>query len=194
VNLDDLRARLDTPSGSEWVRRAAWGVLAVAFLAFVVRGGSSPADPYLATADRRPLAGFDEVAFTITDPAGVMAQWCALLADTPELRAQGLMEQDGLRGYDAMLFVYDDVQSTSGFWMRNTRIPLALAFFDGDGRFVNAQGMDPCPDEVADADCPKYPSAGPFRYAIEAPRGGLGALGIGPGSTLALPPEGTPCP
>jgi hypothetical protein len=187
--VNTFRARLETPSGAEWVRRGAWAVLALAFVGFLVRGGSTPDDPYLAVGDRRPLEGFGEITFSVTDPRGAMATWCALLADTDSTRAQGLMHQDDLRGYDGMVFQYG--QPTDGaFWMKNTTIPLAVAFFDGDGRFINAQGMDPCPEELDD--CPRYPAAAPFTFAIEAERGGLGALGIGPGSQVTFP--GTPCP
>lgn len=184
--MNQLRTRLDTASGAEWVRRAAWTVLAGAFLAFVVRGGSSPADPFLV---REPIEGFEEIAFTVTDPNGVMAEWCAMLAASEEQRAQGLMNQRNLHGYDGMIFRYAEPTAGS-FWMKNTIIPLAVAFFDAEGRFVNAQGMEPCPEDVVD--CPSYPSAAPFEVAIEVPQGGLGALGIGPGSVLQL--GGTPCP
>jgi uncharacterized membrane protein (UPF0127 family) len=189
VNLDDLRARLDTPSGWEWVRRGAWVVLAVAFLAFVIRGGGTPADPALETVERRPLEGFEEVAFTVTDPRGAMSRWCAMLAESEEQRARGLMQQEDLRGYDGMIFTYESPVD-GAFYMKDTIIPLAVAFFDAEGRFINAQGMDPCPPEVLD--CPLYRAAAPFQLALEVPRGGLGALGIGPGSSIELP--GTPCP
>ena len=99
------------------------------------------------------------------------------------------MDQRDLRGYDGMEFRYD-APVDGGFWMRNTLIPLAVAFFDGDGAFISAQGMDPCPPDVVD--CPSYKAARPFVHAIEVPRGGLGRLGIGPGSSLSF--TGRPCP
>jgi uncharacterized protein len=178
--LGELGARLDTPSGSDWVRRAAWTVLSLAFLAFVVRGGSSPTDPYLI---REPIDGFGEIAFTVTDPQGVMAEWCAMLAETEAQRGRGLMDQTNLRGYDGMVFRWPAPDART-FYMRDTILPLAVAFFDGEGRFINAEGMEPCPDEVVD--CPRYHSAAPAAVALEVPQGGLGALGIGPGSTLSL--------
>jgi uncharacterized membrane protein (UPF0127 family) len=190
VNLEELRGHLDTPSGWEWVRRAAWSVLAGALLAFVVRGGASPADPSLASTDRLPLAGFDEVSFTITDVGGDLLEFCAMLAATAEARKQGLMGQRDLRGYDGMVFRYDEPTEGS-FWMKDTLIPLAVAFFDAEGRFVSKQGMDPCPAGTPDDQCPSYPSNGAFLHALEVPRGGLGRLGIDVGSKIAFP--GTPC-
>jgi uncharacterized membrane protein (UPF0127 family) len=188
--VNALRARLDTPSGTEWVRRAAWAVLACAFLAFVVRGATRPDDPFLAGEQQRVLIdGFDEISFTITDAQGVIADWCAMLADTEALRAQGLMGRRDLGGYDGMVFRYD-APSDGSFWMKDTVIPLAVAFFDRDGAFINAQGMDPCPASAET--CPAYPPARSFQYAVEVPRGGLGRLGIGEGARIAF--TGKPCP
>jgi uncharacterized membrane protein (UPF0127 family) len=189
VNVPTFLARVQTDEGEEWVRRAAWAVLALAVLAFVVRGASGPADPFLATSSRVPLKGFGEVAFTVTDPAGAIAEWCALLAETQEQRAQGLMGQRDLRGYDAMVFRYAE-PSDGAFYMKDTLIPLSVAFFDAEGRFVHAADMDPCPPEVEN--CPTYPSTAPYVHAIEVPKGNLGGLGVTAGSTISFP--GTPCP
>lgn len=188
--MNTFRARLETDSGAEWLRRAAWSVLALSLLAFVVRGAATPEDPYLVGVDgqRQLIGGFEEISFTITSPDGEVLDWCAMLAATQELRAQGLMHQPDLGGYDGMVFRYDQPNS-GGFWMKNTIIPLAIAYFDAEGGFVSAQGMDPCPEEAET--CPSYPAAAPYLHAIEVPRGGLGRLGIGPGSTLSF--SGEPC-
>jgi hypothetical protein len=187
--VNEIRDRLDTPAGWERVRKAAWAVLALAFLGLVIRGGSSPADPYVSDTARVPMSGFGQIAIRVTDPQGKIADWCALLAENEKQRAQGLMGQTSLNGYDAMAFVYQQA-STSGFWMKNTRIPLDVAFFDGAGHFVSSQGMDPCPEDAES--CPSYPPAAPYVTALEVPRGGLGALGVGAGATLSFP--GGPCP
>lgn len=185
-------ARLDTASGREWVRRAVWAVAVVALLSFIVRGATRPEDPSFAepaavgSAGRTLIAGFGEVAFTMTDPAGVIAEWCALLADTPELRARGLMEQDDLNGYDAMLFRFEEPGS-AGFWMKDTIIPLTVAYFAADGRFVSSADMQPCP---AGTDCPSYPPGGMYQTAIEVPLGGLEAIGVGPGSAIGFGGQG----
>ena len=49
--MNEFRARLETESGAEWVRRAAWAVLAIALLLFVVRGAAQPEDPFLVGAE-----------------------------------------------------------------------------------------------------------------------------------------------
>lgn len=197
MNLEVLRARLDTTSGREWVRRAVWTIAILSVLAFIVRGATRPEDPSFqasASADgattaagRVLIEGFGEVAFTTMDPAGIIAEWCALLADTDELRQRGLMGQDDLNGYDAMVFRFTE-PSTGGFWMKDTIIPLTVAYFDADGRFMSSADMQPCPTGT---DCPSYPAEGEYVTAVEVPLGGLGAIGIGPGSVLGF--GGTGC-
>jgi uncharacterized membrane protein (UPF0127 family) len=186
-----LRAQLDTPVGTDRLRRAAWMVLALSVLGLLIRGGSAPADPLLSPTTRVPMSGFGQIAAHVTTKAGAAADWCALLAATDQQRARGLMGQEGLNGYAAMVFRYD-APSTGSFWMKDTKIPLTVAFFDPAGHFLNARDMVPCPPETADAGCPTYAAAAPFTTAIEVPRGGLGAVGVGPGATISFP--GGPCP
>ncbi len=90
------------------------------------------------------------------------------VADTPEQRSQGLMGVTDLDGLDGMLFVFQ-TDSGVGFWMKDTLIPLDIAFFTVDGEFVDRLTMEPC---TADP-CPTYQPAGPYRFALEAPAGGL---------------------
>lgn len=106
-------------------------------------------------------------------PAGL--EWCVWLADTPERRQRGLMEVTDLgEGKAGMVFAFDE-PATGGFWMRNTPMPLSIAFVAGDGRVVSTADMDPCGDRT---DCPSYGAAGPYRWALEVPRGGLARLGV----------------
>jgi uncharacterized protein len=178
-------------------------VLAVAVF-LVVRGSNRPDDPELAppstttrpepaVADegsgRTSIEGFDEIAFRIAPQGAEASTWCALLADRLEERARGLMDQDDLRGYDAMVFRFDE-PSSAAFTMRGTRLPLSIAFFDEDGVFVSARDLDPC--RAGTADCPSYAAEGPFLHALEVEQGGLAALGIDEGARLSFPDE--PCP
>jgi uncharacterized membrane protein (UPF0127 family) len=150
-------------------------------------GGGDDGAAELDVVDRVPLDGFPEVAFRIDPEAAAAAEWCAMLAETPETRSQGLMEQQDLRGYDGMVFRFPE--PTEGrFFMRNTRIPLSIAFFDTDGRFVSSADMEPCPDDVAD--CPLTGADGPYVHALEVAQGDLPALGVGPGSVLSFPGGG----
>jgi len=128
---------------------------------------------------RAPVPGFGEVAYRIS--AMPSALRCALLAETAQQRAQGLMNRRDLAGYDGMLFDFASPVNV-GFWMKDTPLPLSIAYFDGDGRFVSAVDMAPCLGRGNN--CPSYPASGPFRYALEVAQGGLGALGVGPGAVL----------
>ena len=58
-------------------------------------------------------------------------------------------------GADGMVFLFDE-PSTSAFWMRDTPMPLSIAFFDADGSFVSAADMEPCLDG-APAELPAVP-------------------------------------
>ena len=187
--LEELGARLDTRAGWDRVRRVAWAVLAAAVLALIVRGGSRPVDPYLSATARVPMTGFGQVAARVTAANGAIADWCALLAATDQQRQRGLMGQTSLNGYDAMVFRYEQ-PSTTAFWMKSTLLPLTVAYFDADGRFLSAQDMQPCPASAED--CPMYPPSAPYVTAVEVPLGGLGAVGIDAGSTISFP--GGPCP
>jgi uncharacterized membrane protein (UPF0127 family) len=193
-----------TPSRWRW-RIGTLVVVAVAVV-LVVRGADRPDDPQLAPpstasdaaepagsggpadGERSPIPGFDEVAFRIEAEGATASTWCALLADEADERVQGLSEQDDLQGYDGMVFRFDE-PSTSTFTMRDTRIPLSVAFFAEDGAFVSSEDMEPCPPG---SDCPSYTAEGPYLHALEVEQGGLAALGIGDGAQLSFP-DG-PCP
>ena len=190
-----------TPS----TRRAlTWAVpllALLAFLAFLLQGADRPANPSfrVATADttdttamvRTRVPGFGEVTFRI-DTTGVLfgsgslsAARCALLAATAQQQAQGLMGRTDLSGYDGMLFRFErDVQA--GFYMKDTLIPLSIAWFDADGRFVSATDMPPCGDQPT---CPTFNAEAAYRYALEVPQGGLSRLDIGPGTRLVVGDE-----
>ena len=113
---------------------------------------------------------------------GQPALFCALLAETAQQRARGLMGRRDLAGYDAMLFRFE-ADTTGQFYMRNVPVPLSIAWFAADGRFVSSADMAPCPDMDG---CPTYGASGPYRFAVEVLQGGLGSLGIGNGSVLTV--------
>jgi uncharacterized protein len=152
--------------------------------AVLVACGSSD----LGDGERRPLPGFGETSFVVRARDGEQRDGCALLAETEAQRRQGLMERTDLGGYDAMVFRFPD-ETTAPFWMRDTPLPLSVAWFDGTGHFVSATAMAPCTDRDT---CPLYHPAGPALIAVEVPRGRLRHLGIAEGSTLTLGHERCP--
>ena len=139
---------------------------------------------------RRALTGFDEVAATITAADGTTCEVCLLSATTGAQRQRGLMEvtDADLGGYDGMLFQFPD-ETDGGFWMRNTPLPLSIAYFDRGGAFVSATDMEPCRDS---ASCPTYPAEGRYLLALEVPVGALADIGVAEGSTIRV--EGSRCP
>jgi len=95
------------------------------------------------------------------------------LANTPETRQVGLMFRESLPSDSGMLFVYDR-PAREGYWMRNTYVPLSIAWIDQDGVIVDIQDMQPLTDEV------HTPSA-PYWYALEANQGWFAENGVGVG-------------
>jgi uncharacterized protein len=154
--------------------------------ACVAKGANNPDDPRAVEAR---IAGFGEVGFTVRKADGLptTTELCALLAATQQQRARGLMTVTDLRGYAGMVFRFP-ADTTGAFYMRNTPMPLSIAWFRADGTFVSATDMPPCEDRDG---CPTYGPAGPYRYALEVPQGQLPQLGVGPGSVLSL---GAGCP
>jgi hypothetical protein len=94
----------------------------------------------------------------------------AELATTPEQRSRGLMFREDLPENGGMLFVFPQTRQVS-FWMKNTPLPLSIAFLDADKRILNIVDMEPF-DETS------HPSAGPARYALEVHQGWFAERGI----------------
>ncbi|MBO1113081.1 DUF192 domain-containing protein [Bordetella petrii] len=100
----------------------------------------------------------------------------AEVASTEDTRRIGLMQRQSLPDNNGMLFVFElpDLQC---FWMRNTLLPLSIAFIADDGAIVNIADMAPQTD---DAHC----SARPVRYALEMAQGWFAAHGIKEGNRI----------
>lgn len=193
VSLDERRLRL--------LLLAALVVLGLGALAFVVRGADEPADPHLEAAgpepggappgdpERVPLAGFGEVAVSVTPAGGGdLLAWCLLAATQAEQRARGLMGVTDLQGYSGMAFIYED-DVANAFYMRNTPTPLSIAWVEAGGTLVSTADMAPCEDREG---CPTYAPAGPYRTAIEVFQGGLDDLGITEGAQVVVGGECAP--
>jgi uncharacterized membrane protein (UPF0127 family) len=132
--------------------------------------------------ERIPFGDFGEVGLTVETDEGSTILGCLLAAVTTEQRQRGLMEVTDLQGYDGMAFVYD-ADTNGGFYMRNTPMPLSIAWVSDDGTVVDTADMEPCADR---SDCPTYPSSRAYRVAIEVPQGELDELGIVEGSTVTV--------
>lgn len=91
-------------------------------------------------------------------------------------RAQGLMYRKSLPPNGGMLFIFDDA-AIQCMWMKNTLIPLSVAYIADDGAIVNIEDMKP---QTEDSHCASRPA----RYALEMNRGWFAAHGIKPGSRI----------
>jgi uncharacterized membrane protein (UPF0127 family) len=97
-------------------------------------------------------------------------------------RAQGLMHRKSLPQGAGMLFIFDE-RGIHCMWMKNTLIPLSVAFIDDHGTIVNIADMEPHSEQ-------SHCAARPVRYALEMNRGWFSARGIGPGARLGgVPPK-----
>ena len=98
------------------------------------------------------------------------------VASTAETRATGLMNRFSLRQDHGMLFVFEAPQPLA-FYMRNTYIPLSIAFIDSQGRILNIEDMQPKDEST-------HWSKGLALYAIEMRQGWFAAKGIGTGDVV----------
>jgi uncharacterized protein len=103
------------------------------------------------------------------------------IADDTEEMARGLMGRTALAENAGMLFVYPDERELS-FWMKDTLIPLSIAFMDAEGRIVDIQDM-----KALDDTPPHYTSAEPARYALEVNEGFFDERGVEVGDRAKLP-------
>jgi uncharacterized protein len=124
--------------------------------------------------DTGDVGGFPVASITIAGEP-----WTVAVAEGFAARARGLMGVTDLGDLDGMVFVWDGAEPRT-FTMRNTLIPLDVAFFDADGRLTEVVSMVPCAEEP----CPAYPSTGAVRWAVEAPPGSFDRFP--PGSPIAL--------
>jgi uncharacterized membrane protein (UPF0127 family) len=107
------------------------------------------------------------------------------VADDDDERARGLMFRDSLAADHGMLFVHDR-DEPQAYWMKNTKIPLDILYFDARRRLVSAQkGVPPC---SAGDRCPPYPSEGSVRYVLELNAGTADGLGVKAGDELQFAP------
>ena len=103
------------------------------------------------------------------------------VADDMDEMQKGLMGRTALAEDAGMLFVYPEERELS-FWMKDTLIPLSIAFMDDEGRIVDIQDMKPLDD-----DPPHYVSAEPARYALEVNKGFFEEQGVEVGDRANLP-------
>lgn len=161
------------PARPTWNHRATRPVLALlVVLASLVTACSGGGRPAAATtpADRVRIR-----------TAGGTVTLRVEIADTPAERERGLMGRTSLPADQGMAFVWDQ-PVRARFWMKDTLIPLSIAFWDHDGRIVALREMVPCRREP----CRTYDAGAPFVGAVEANRGFFAHHGVAVGDVVEL--------
>jgi uncharacterized protein len=100
----------------------------------------------------------------------------AHVARTDEDRAQGLMHCEKLADDEGMLFIHDEPVQTC-FWMKNTPLPLAIAFIDDEGRIDHL-------DEMAAHSTESVCASAAVRFVLEVNAGWFAERGIEPGARI----------
>ncbi len=101
----------------------------------------------------------------------------AQVAATVDQRATGLMHRREMPQHEGMLFIFEQ-PSVQCFWMKNTLLPLSIAFVADDGTVVNIDDMKP---QTLDSHC----STKPVRYVLEMNQGWFAKRGVKAGAKLA---------
>jgi len=129
--------------------------------------------------------GFTKVTLRIRHADGNVEEHCVWLADSELERQQGLSEITDplIAGGGAMVFSFD-ADSDRTFWMKDTLLPLSIAWIDAAGAFVGTADMGLCPADTTS--CPRFRAGRPYRLAIEMAQGRLQDWGIGPDVTVTL--------
>jgi uncharacterized membrane protein (UPF0127 family) len=115
---------------------------------------------------------------SITRPDSEPVEITVEIARTDQERAQGLMHRKKLPDGEGMIFVFERDEQLS-FWMKNTVIPLSIAFIASDGRITEIKDMQPL-------DLTSVTSSRSVRYALETPQGWFNRAGVKPGDTVKV--------
>jgi uncharacterized membrane protein (UPF0127 family) len=103
------------------------------------------------------------------------------VADTQAEREVGLMNRESLPEDAGMIFLFDE-DTSSGFWMKDTPIPLSIAFADESGTILRIFDMEPCEADPCDV----YEPGVFYRSALEVNQGAFERWGVAEGDTLTL--------
>ena len=112
---------------------------------------------------------------TVQLSAGMHLIHAEVAADVPT-RMQGLMHRRSLAANAGMLFVFDE-SAIHCMWMKNTLIPLSVAFIDQGGTILNIADMQPHSEQ-------SHCAAAPARFALEMTKGWFAQRGVKPGTKL----------
>jgi uncharacterized membrane protein (UPF0127 family) len=158
-----------------------WGAVALLLsAAFACNSdGGAPGQPATVTPTNTPAATASQQATVIFHGGSGDYEMAVEIADDPQKRSVGLMHRETLPDDAGMLFAWEQ-ETTGAFWMRNTLIPLSIAFIKADGTIVHIEDMEPLTDAT-------HVSPEPFRFAVEANQGWFASHGVGAGDVADVP-------
>lgn len=160
----------------EPMRRTPFLALAAALVLGACSGGEpapGPTSPPVRTTATAPQLRIE----TDGGPVEVRVE----VADDPEERASGLMNRTSLANDAGMVFLFDR-PTNGGFWMKDTLIPLSIAFWDERGRIVAILDMEPCREDP----CPVYEPGATYVGALEVNQGFFDRQGVDLGDLVGL--------
>lgn len=138
-----------------------------------------PAESPAETGDSSTPISLPVTTVVFTNSAGERVELQVEIADEPGERSVGLMFRESMPEDAGMIFLYEE-DHLGGFYMKNTLIPLSIAFVDAGGTIVDIQDMEP---ETVETHRPPEP----YRNAIEANQGWFDRNGIDVGDTVDIP-------
>lgn len=154
-------------------------IISQGLLVSVIACSAAPASPVTVTntTSLRPTSG-PTATSTTTFALGDLAEFDPVIvrlgvheltvavADEDSERQRGLQGVTDFGEFEGMLFSWAE-EVTTGFWMKDTHIPLDLFFFGADGALVDETTLEPCQVDP----CPVYVSERLFRWVLESPAG-----------------------
>jgi len=160
-------------------RTAAFGVFRLfVFAALAVCScAAQSAESGSSSQSNKPQTGLKTTAITIAGSKGQVKVEVEL-ARTEAEQAKGLMFRTELEDGKGMLFVFDKDEVRS-FWMKNTLIPLSIAYIAYDGTIIDIRDMHP-------HDTSSVHSSRSVRYALEVPQGWFGRVGVSAGDKVDI--------
>lgn len=128
-----------------------------------------------------PALGLPQGTVTVTRSGTTELALHVQIAETDQARTTGLMGVRKMSDHAGMAFLFDG-PTTESFWMKDTLIPLDIAFYDTQGRIVSTFSMVPCTAEP----CQLYTPVSEYVGAVEMNGGLLAAHGVTVGDTVSL--------
>jgi uncharacterized protein len=151
--------------------------VAAAWIAIASRQDQREAPP--ATHSVAPGAAAGRHVYLLRGPGRPEVRVSLEVAADEPARERGLSKRTEVPAGTGMVFLFP-TDTTAAFWMKDTLVPLQIAFVAADGRVVSLNEMPPCRADP----CPVYAPAAAYRYAVELPSGAFTAAGVDVGDQV----------